>query len=343
MRWRRLLLPLVVGLGSAVWVVLWRLLLSSYPKEEENKNSCDGGVWCLGVRAKVRICRRRVGVRVWSPEGSKGSVRLLHLLREGIEDHPMLFAGDEVVIWVPSHAPRPPVPAAIVLDERDSTAVAKPAYPGIAVFKRSVVKKEDGRFLGLVDNVWPFQYSISNAYVRAKEEKSKKVVDVACTLREGRGQYPLRGRVLAWTRRAMKRLNLSGVAGEVDSGSRTGFSDGYFEAMARAKIVVTANPGNWEGDFRTYEALASGALVFTDPLYAPMPAPFRNGTHWVVYDPHDEAQFNRLLEFYLKRDGERARIAARGRKHALRHHRAVSRIDWILASARPSLACDDHY
>ena len=35
-------------------------------------------------------------------------------------------------------------------------------------------------------------------------------------------------------------------------------------ACAVAKIVVTCNPSHSEGDFRTFEALASGALVFVD-------------------------------------------------------------------------------
>mgnify|MGYP001288080589 CR=1 FL=1 len=36
----------------------------------------------------------------------------------------------------------------------------------------------------------------------------------------------------------------------------------YYEKMFHSKIVVTCNPDNWEGDYRTWEALSTGSLVF---------------------------------------------------------------------------------
>lgn len=40
----------------------------------------------------------------------------------------------------------------------------------------------------------------------------------------------------------------------------------YFDKMTHAQIVVTVNPGNWEGDFRLWESMCTGALVFVDPI-----------------------------------------------------------------------------
>jgi len=38
--------------------------------------------------------------------------------------------------------------------------------------------------------------------------------------------------------------------------------------MREARIVVTCNPSHWEGDFRLFEAMLSGALVFVDEMCA---------------------------------------------------------------------------
>ena len=72
--------------------------------------------------------------------------------------------------------------------------------------------------------------------------------------------------------------------GEVNTGQRREINTGYFAALGRAKIIVTCNPSNWEGDFRLWEALSSGALVFIDEMSTPMPHAPRDGEHIVVYD-----------------------------------------------------------
>jgi len=115
-------------------------------------------------------------------------------------------------------------------------------------------------------------------------------------------------------------------------GHRKVVDTGYFSMMRRAQIVVTCNPANWDGDFRLFEALSSGALVFTDELHTPAPYPLVDGVHLVVYDNDDKADLHRKLQYYLERPEEAARVAANGLAHVLRHHRAVSRVDYILRS-----------
>ena len=44
-----------------------------------------------------------------------------------------------------------------------------------------------------------------------------------------------------------------------------------------------------KGDFRLWEAMASGSLVFVDEMSTPMPYPLLDGVHIVVYDNNDEA------------------------------------------------------
>ena len=83
------------------------------------------------------------------------------------------------------------------------------------------------------------------------------------------------------------------------------------------------------------EALGSGALVFVDRMFSPMPHPPRHRHHIIVYDPDDQAGFLRLLRYYTTDPTglrEAADIAFRGFVHALRFHRTLSRIDFMLTS-----------
>ena len=64
--------------------------------------------------------------------------------------------------------------------------------------------------------------------------------------------------------------------GPMHIGPITGSTDNcidlkYLRLLHSAKIVVTCQPAYWETDYRTWEALSSGALVFIDPTTTPMP------------------------------------------------------------------------
>ena len=69
----------------------------------------------------------------------------------------------------------------------------------------------------------------------------------------------------------------------------------YLEHNRNAKIVVTCNPSFWDGDFRTWEAMASGALVFVDQMHVPVAYPLIDGVHLIIYDNHDRETFRRKL------------------------------------------------
>lgn len=107
--------------------------------------------------------------------------------------------------------------------------------------------------------------------------------------------------------------------------------------MYDAQIVVTANPAGWEGDFRLWEALASGALVFVDELSTPMPFPLVHGENVVFFSTHDKADFLTKLSFYSTHEYDRESIARRGYVHAMRYHRTVNFVDYVLRSAHVKL------
>jgi hypothetical protein len=55
--------------------------------------------------------------------------------------------------------------------------------------------------------------------------------------------------------------------------------------------------------------MATGALVFVDEMHTPLPHPFLDGEHLVVYDNADEAGFLAKLKFFLDRPTEMRRVA----------------------------------
>ncbi|KAH8092321.1 glycosyl transferase [Aureococcus anophagefferens] len=231
----------------------------------------------------------------WIPAiASKPGWRFHHLIENGFAAPavvPSRATRRPTVLYLPVCTPTPPPVAngpnkLVVLDEGDGAGF----YPRVGehdyliYLKRSFVTKSDGVYTGTGRrynrHYYPMAYSVADSYFHA-ELMGKAHPDVR------------------------------GIAGDVNSGGRREINDGYFGAMRKSKIVVTCNPSHWEGDFRTFEALASGALIFVDEMYA----------------------FAEKLAYYLARPDEAAKIAAAGLKHALKYHRAVSRMDWVLRSA----------
>ncbi|KAH8059251.1 glycosyl transferase [Aureococcus anophagefferens] len=158
----------------------------------------------------------------------------------------------------------------VVLDEGDGAGF----YPRVGehdyliYLKRSFVTKSDGVYTGTGRrynrHYYPMAYSVADSYFHA-ELMGKAHPDVR------------------------------GIAGDVNSGGRREINDGYFGAMRKSKIAVTCNPSHWEGDFRTFEALASGALIFVDEMYVPHPRPFVDGEHAVNKVHRKQLGFRRML------------------------------------------------
>ena len=115
--------------------------------------------------------------------------------------------------------------------------------------------------------------------------------------------------------------------------TRTALNKAYFEHMHNAKIIVTVNPADWEGDFRTWEALAAGALVFVDPLMVPYPFPLLDGIHIVYYSIHNKTELWQKLDYYINNPVARERVAINGYLYAMKHHRTSNLIDYILRTA----------
>ena len=122
-----------------------------------------------------------------------------------------------------------------------------------------------------------------------------------------------------------------GICGAPGGPGRRSFQELYYNKMLRSKIVVTCNPAKWEGDYRTWEALSSGALVVVDRMVTPIVNPLLDGKHVVFYDLDDLAELKRKLLFYLDAPSAREGVAKEGTEFALKYHTPSSRVDEILS------------
>lgn len=103
--------------------------------------------------------------------------------------------------------------------------------------------------------------------------------------------------------------------------------------MYNSRIIVTVNPANWEGDFRLWESMASGALVFVDPIFVPHGYPLIDGQHVIFFSNENRTDLFDKLDYYRSRPEESSRIAQAGYLHAMKYHRTVNLVDYVLRSA----------
>lgn len=122
------------------------------------------------------------------------------------------------------------------------------------------------------------------------------------------------------------------VVGQLNTASRVTVNKKYFELMHNAQIIVTVNPSDWEGDFRLWESMATGALIFVDPIFAPHPYPIEHGKHVVFFSNSNKTDLWLKLDYYRSNPEEARRVAINGYLHAMKYHRTVNMIDFVFRS-----------
>lgn len=104
----------------------------------------------------------------------------------------------------------------------------------------------------------------------------------------------------------------------------------YAELMKRSKIIVTACPSNYEGDYRLFEAMSSGALVLHNRMTLP-PYGLVEDKHWVCYDNSSEL-INKIY-YYNDNPDLASKIGSAGREFVINNHRPHHRIEYFLKTA----------
>ena len=165
------------------------------------------------------------------------------------------------------------------------------------------------------------------------EEDMRRDIALSCSLRMKKN-HSNRTRVLEF----MKKMDLQGniQVGGFNRGGRGDFNApdmrDYFRLLKRSRIVVTCNPTKWEGDHRTWEAFASGALVFVDRMWTPLTHPLIDKKHCIFYDLSDSGlkELRERILYFLEDTDHAEDIAQTGHKFTMKYHRASNRIDEIL-------------
>jgi hypothetical protein len=179
----------------------------------------------------------------------------------------------------------------------------------------------------------PTGYCVMDEFV-VKEEPERDI-DLVCPLRPNQERRAIILKLLG-------QLDLRGLRvhlGPVSEASRGTFDSGYLHTLRRSRIVITCGPDWAEGDSRTWEALANGPLVIQPEMLTPLPEPFVDGRHIAYFkgddllSPARQQAFLEVVVHHLANLDAAVAIGAAGREHALRHHRAVHRVDAMLRTA----------
>ena len=232
-----------------------------------------------------------------------------------------------------------------------------PPYKAVAYFKRSTVYRNKGLYMGTPEcpsNTFPIHYACFDQWLppetTAWERRPYAIVSTLRAKPDPISPYSAGGfNVVKWLREFEAETNACAGGwrwpgprkmrvGVVSQRSDECFDQDYLRLLHSARIVVTCQPAGWEGDYRTWEAFSSGALVFMDRMHTPLPAKPRHGVHVVYYDALNRTDLLAKLVYYLERPGEARATAQRGQEWALMHHRAVNRIDYMLRTAAATRA-----
>lgn len=280
----------------------------------------------------------------------RGGTREFRLIKQGLMNNPRIELVNNIkesdfvfqfyyIARHREHYPHDlPPEKTIVIDYHDRQYFRCP-IECIAYFKRSWVKRIDvpgGKYvtkeiIPRPSHYHPLTMAIMDEFIIRKDVE--RDIALSCTLRKI-GRHFNRIRVLD----LLEEMNIRGKTqiGEFNAGHMNRFNEldmrEYFRMLRRSRIVVTCNPNKWEGDHRTWEAFANGALVFIDKIYTPMVHPLIDGEHCIIYEMSDAGlkELKEKILYYLDRTDKAEHIAKAGHEFTMKYHRASNRIDEIL-------------
>jgi hypothetical protein len=121
---------------------------------------------------------------------------------------------------------------------------------------------------------------------------------------------------------------------------RPAFGDDMMRVYNRSRIAVNVPvPGGF--NMRTFEAMASGALLMTKAVGNGQQDLFTDGVHFVTYRNSDDLLDK--VDYFLRNDAERRGIAANGMREVMARHtydHRAARVLEVMAEASPARARD---
>jgi glycosyl transferase family 1 len=291
-------------------------------------------------------------------ESASNEMRLTH---EGLLAHPqvtlvdrpeqadyLMFCQNHLVGHCPFHAQFRPIKdrykeRTILLDYGDDPHSIFDAddFRWRLYFKRSCVDRRTGMAIDYGNlPIVPTAYCVLDAMAEPPPAQTQiRTIDIACLFDDDISDNDcfkrVRGPLLRFARQFAASHPVAAQLGTVSESGPLGRSrihPRYKQCLYNSRIILHANPDLWEGDARTWEALASGALLFVDRMYAPIAHPLVDGQHLVYFDVSNGglADLEQQIVYYLEHEQERARIGAEGRNFVLAHHRSLDRVSAVI-------------
>lgn len=210
--------------------------------------------------------------------------------------------------------------------------------PCLKYFKRSVVDVQNSALKEYDRDIIPISYCLKNETLHFKNVfENNRSYHISIFFDPKESPTSKRCNVAHYIKHNMQAYNNHvGKVGSAGKIGRNSIQKEYYEKMFQSQIVVTCNPDNWEGDYRTWEALSSGALVFVDKMITPIVHPLVHQKHVIFYNKNNLADLRMKLQYYLENSEVRETIAREGHAFALQYHKTSDRIDEILNHLVPT-------
>jgi hypothetical protein len=223
-------------------------------------------------------------------------------------------------------------------DFTDTRGVPPDALPFIKkYFKRSVVDKTKMSIISYSREIIPLSYAVRrdfieyDAYINNNFTSTPYLYDVCCLFNKNEYIMNTNRDIVPHIIDNYPGPKYVGLAVNDNYDNRYfSVNINYYYVLKNSKIIVTANPPDWEGDFRLWEALLVGNLVMCDKMVLPhiLKYPLIDKKHIVFYDNPNEL-YN-LINYYIFNERERNEIGVEGRKYVLENHTFSNRLDEIL-------------
>jgi hypothetical protein len=202
-------------------------------------------------------------------------------------------------------------------------------------FKRSIVDKSTMTLVPYTREILPLSYAIRSDYINYDQLQQSMPMpyeyDVCCLFNKDEYSTSANRHLAPLMVNLYNGPKYVGVSQSFIHQNRYDVvNESYYKILKTSKIIVTANPPDWEGDFRLWEALLVGNLVLCDKMLIPsmMKYPLINETHLIFYDSIYDIL--NIIDYYINNEPLRAKIGECGRQYVLKHHTFSNRLDEII-------------
>lgn len=203
-------------------------------------------------------------------------------------------------------------------------------------FKRSIVNKYNNRIIKYSRDIIPISYGIRSDYLlhyfNYKNSIGTNYKYDVCCLFDFNDKQPNsnRSKIVLEVEKYQGNKFVGTINRNVER--YCSVNKEYYNILKNSKIIVTANPYSYEGDYRLYEALLSGNLVLCDEMLGNnlLKNPFINKKHLIFYKNTDEIL--ELIKYYIDNEEERNNIGLNGREYVLKYHKFSDRVDEVLSN-----------